>query len=163
MEYQSISTNETLECAELIGQVDDRFMYCHHRNRRIGTHILSIAGFFKEKNRVVITNCFLARDELYPLANSVLRPHGFGWTVYEAMTPDITLVRDLFMQYNPITANCKVIPLEMIGRLFGRSPDGIQHRETYIAQIQTAAEAAFIDINKAIIRDLSARMDKTSP
>ncbi|CAK4114040.1 unnamed protein product [Aphanomyces euteiches] len=93
------------------------------------------------------------------LANS----SSWGWTVYEAMTPDITLVHNLFMQYTPITASCKVIPLEMIGRLFGRSPDGIQHRETYIAQIQTAAEAAFIDINKVIIRDLSARMDKTSP
>ncbi|KAF0729394.1 hypothetical protein Ae201684_012896 [Aphanomyces euteiches] len=148
---------------ELIDQVDDRFMYCHHRNRRIGTHILSVTGFFKEKNRVVITNCFKAKDEVFPLANDVLRPYGFAWTVYEAMTPDITLVHNLSMQYTPVTSNGEVIPLEMIGRLFGRSSDGIQHRETYIAQIQTAAEAAFIDTHKAIVRDMTARMEKTSP
>ncbi|KAH9148833.1 hypothetical protein AeRB84_007940, partial [Aphanomyces euteiches] len=115
-----------------------------------------------EGDRVVITNCYVAKDELFPLSDGVLRPHGFAWTVYEAMTPDLTLVHNFAMQYTPITASGKIMPLEMIGRLFGRSPLGIQHRETYIEQIRTAAEATYVSTHKPIVREVNARMEKTS-
>ncbi|CAK4697222.1 hypothetical protein LEN26_020688 [Aphanomyces euteiches] len=147
---------------KLLDKVDDRFLYYLHENHRMGTSGVTIAGFFQDVDKVVITSCFLAKDELLPLGENAFRPHGFNWTVYEAVTPDITLVQNLALQYSPITANGKVIPLDKIGRLFGRSPDGIQYRETYIEQIRSAAEATYVSLNKPLLRCLSARMEKAA-
>ncbi|CAK4653795.1 unnamed protein product, partial [Aphanomyces euteiches] len=83
-------------------------------------------------------------------------------TVYEAITPDLTLVHNLAVQYTPITAKGKLIPLEKIGQLFGRSAEGVQYRETYIEQIRNAAEASFVSLNKPMIKRLSDRMEKTA-
>ncbi|CAK4637829.1 unnamed protein product [Aphanomyces euteiches] len=64
----------------LIDKVDNgRFMYLHHTNARVGTNALAIAGLFIEANRAVITNCFVAKDELLPLGEGLQRPHGFSW------------------------------------------------------------------------------------
>ncbi|KAF0729397.1 hypothetical protein Ae201684_012899 [Aphanomyces euteiches] len=61
----------------LIDKVDNgRFMYLHHTNARVGTNALAIAGLFIEANRAVITNCFVAKDELLPLGEGLQRPHG---------------------------------------------------------------------------------------
>ncbi|CAK4715998.1 unnamed protein product, partial [Aphanomyces euteiches] len=146
----------------LIDRVDDRFLYYYHTNHRLGTSTLTIAGLFQDKDKVVITNCFVAKDELFPLSENGLRPHGFNWTVYEAITPDLTLVHNLAVQYTPITAKGKLIPLEKIGQLFGRSAEGVQYRETYIEQIRNAAEASFVSLNKPMIKRLSDRMEKTA-
>ncbi|CAK4086249.1 unnamed protein product [Aphanomyces euteiches] len=147
---------------ELIDRVDDRFLYYYHTNHRLGTSTLTIAGLFQDKDKVVVTNCFVAKDELFPLSENGLRPHGFNWTVYEAITPDLTLVHNLAVQYTPITAKGKLIPLEKIGQLFGRSAEGVQYRETYIEQIRNAAEASFVSLNKPMIKRLSDRMEKTA-
>ncbi|KAH9112357.1 hypothetical protein AeMF1_013299 [Aphanomyces euteiches] len=151
-----IHVNNTI-AKELIERVDDRFVYYHHRNRRIGTDILSIAECFPEDNRVVMTNCYVAKDELFPLGDGVLRPHGFSWIIYEAVSSGVTRVHNFALQYTPITAVGRVIPLERIGRLFGLSPAGVHHRDAYIEQIRTAAEGAFVDSDshKAIARELS--------
>ncbi|KAF0729405.1 hypothetical protein Ae201684_012906 [Aphanomyces euteiches] len=151
-----IHVNNTI-AKELIERVDDRFVYYHHRNRRIGTDILSIARCFPEDNRVVMTNCYVAKDELFPLGDGVLRPHGFSWTIYEAVSSGVTRVHNFALQYTPITAVGRVITLERIGRLFGLSPAGVHHRDAYIEQIRTAAEGAFVDSDshKAIARELS--------
>ncbi|KAG9398624.1 hypothetical protein AC1031_014405 [Aphanomyces cochlioides] len=117
----------------------------------------------QNNDRVVITYCFIAKDELFPLGENILRPHGFAWTVYEAVAPDIKLVHKVSNQCTPITSNGKVIPLDMIGCLFGLPPDGIRYRETYIEQIRSAAEATVVSINKPIIREASARMEKAPP
>ncbi|CAK4714235.1 unnamed protein product, partial [Aphanomyces euteiches] len=53
----------------LIENVDNRFMYFHHTNSRLGTNALTIAAQFKEANRVVLVNCFIAKDELFPLGD----------------------------------------------------------------------------------------------
>ncbi|CAK4707896.1 unnamed protein product [Aphanomyces euteiches] len=56
----------------LIDKVDNgRFMYLHHTNARVGTNALAIAGLFIEANRAVITNCFVAKDELLPLGEGL--------------------------------------------------------------------------------------------
>ncbi|CAK4935746.1 unnamed protein product [Aphanomyces euteiches] len=141
---------------KLIERVDDRFAYCHHINHRIGTNILSIAALFQEDNRIVVTHCYVANDELFPLEDGVLRPHGFSWTIYEAMSSGLTLLHNFALQYTPITAKGRVIPLERIGRLFGLSPAGIHHREAYIQRIWSAAEASFIESHKMVARDKSA-------
>ncbi|KAG9398606.1 hypothetical protein AC1031_014390 [Aphanomyces cochlioides] len=146
----------------LIDKVDDRFMYFHHTNSRIGTNALTIAGLFKEANRVVVTNCFVANDELFPLGNGLQRPHGFSWTVYQSVAPDITLIYNHAFQYTPLSANGRPIPLERIGELFGLSPQGVQHRTTFIEQIRSAAEAAYIHSSRIIIRELTTEMEATS-
>ncbi|KAH9124871.1 hypothetical protein AeMF1_004425 [Aphanomyces euteiches] len=142
---------------ELIERVDDRFMYYHHRNHQFGTHILSIAGHFKQHNRVVITNCYIAQDELFHHPRNVLRPHGFSWTVFDDIAPGLTRVHNFAIQYTPKTTNGKVIPLSTIGRIFGRPPLDSQSRHAYIEQIRTAAESAYVGSHIAIAHELSAR------
>ncbi|KAG9398598.1 hypothetical protein AC1031_014380 [Aphanomyces cochlioides] len=141
---QVVHTNSTVTM-KLIERVDDRFAYCHHINHRIGTNILSIAALFQEDNRVVVTYCYVANDELFPLEDDVMRPHGFSWTIYEAMSSGMTLVHNFALQYTPIMVNGRVIPLERIGQLFSQSPTGVRHRDAYIERIRSVAEASFID------------------
>ncbi|KAH9110910.1 hypothetical protein AeMF1_014445 [Aphanomyces euteiches] len=138
---------------ELIERVGDRFMYYHHKNHFIGTNMLCIAGFFKEGRRVVITNCYVARDELFQHPQNVLRPHGFSWSVFEEIAPGFTRIHNFAIQYTPITANGNVISLDTIGRLFGRPLLGSQNRNAYIEQIRSAAEAAFVGSHKAIAQE----------
>ncbi|KAG9398599.1 hypothetical protein AC1031_014381 [Aphanomyces cochlioides] len=113
----------------------------------------------RQEDRVVATHCYVAKDELFPLGDGVLRPHGFSWTMYEATSPDMTLVHTLTVKYTPITRNGRVIPLERIGQLFGRPSFGIQHHDAYIELIRSAAERAFIDSHNAMVRELSAEKD----
>ncbi|KAH9097966.1 hypothetical protein LEN26_016849 [Aphanomyces euteiches] len=147
----------------LIDKVDNgRFMYLHHTNARVGTNALAIAGLFIEANRAVITNCFVAKDELLPLGEGLQRPHGFSWTVYQAVTPDITLIYSRSFQYAPLSSNGRQIPLEKIGQLFGLSPHGVQHRETYIEQMRSAAEAIFVESTRMVIRHVTALLEAPS-
>ncbi|CAK5110339.1 unnamed protein product [Aphanomyces euteiches] len=74
----------------LIDKVDNgRFMYLHHTNARVGTNALAIAGLFIEANRAVITNCFVAKDELLPLGEGLQRPHGMVHRL--AVSPPVIL------------------------------------------------------------------------
>ncbi|CAK4651563.1 hypothetical protein LEN26_002453 [Aphanomyces euteiches] len=146
----------------LIENVDNRFMYFHHTNSRLGTNALTIAAQFKEANRVVLVNCFIAKDELFPLGDGLQRPHGFSWTVYQAVTPDITLVYNRAFQYTPLSTNGRQISLERVGQLFGLSPQGVRHRTTFIEQIRSAAEAAFVETTRITIRHVTAGMETTS-
>ncbi|KAH9104896.1 hypothetical protein AeMF1_019161 [Aphanomyces euteiches] len=132
-------------------------MYYHHTNLRTGTIALTIAGLFKQDDCVVMTHCYVARDELFPHREGVLRPHGFSWTVFEAANPEATLIHNYSIQYTPFGSNGRVIPLEMIGKAFGRSAFGIQHRDAYIQLIHSAAERAFIDSHTAMIRETTNR------
>ncbi|KAF0729408.1 hypothetical protein Ae201684_012909 [Aphanomyces euteiches] len=151
-----VSTNSTVKM-ELIESVDDRFVYCHHLNNRVGTHLLSINGIFHEDNRAVVTHCYVANDELFPIEDGILRPHGFSWTIYEAVSSGLKLVHNFALQYTPIMANGRVLPLERIGWLFRQSPSGVIHRNAYIEQIRSAAEAGFVDSLKAVAYEMSTR------
>ncbi|CAK4268608.1 unnamed protein product [Aphanomyces euteiches] len=121
---------------ELVDSVDDRFAYCRHVKNRVGTQLLSISGIFHEDNRAIVTHCYVANDELFLLEDGILRPPGASdltssfanRTTYEAMSSGITLLHNFALQYTPIMANGRVIPLERIGRLFGQSPSGVHHR-----------------------------------
>ncbi|CAK4446732.1 unnamed protein product [Aphanomyces euteiches] len=151
-----VSTNSTVKM-ELIESVDDRFVYCHHLNNRVGTQLLSINGIFHEDNRAVVTHCYVANDELFPIEDGILRPHGFSWTIYEAVSSGLKLVHNFALQYTPIMANGRVLPLERIGWLFRQSPSGVIHRNAYIEQIRSAAEAGFVDSLKAVAYEMSTR------
>ncbi|KAH9153053.1 hypothetical protein AeRB84_004630 [Aphanomyces euteiches] len=155
-----VGTNSTITM-KLIERVDDRFVYYHHINHRVGTHTLSIAGIFHEDNRAVLTKCFVVKDELFPHEDGVLRTHGFAWAIYEAVSLGITRVHNFSLQYTPIMANGRVIPLARMGQLFGQSQAGVQHRDAYIERIRSAAEASFIDSYTAVSRELSARDNQT--
>ncbi|KAH9153049.1 hypothetical protein AeRB84_004626 [Aphanomyces euteiches] len=128
-------TNSTIKM-ELVDSVDDRFAYCRHVKNRVGTQLLSISGIFHEDNRAIVTHCYVANDELFLLEDGILRPPGASdltssfanRTTYEAMSSGITLLHNFALQYTPIMANGRVIPLERIGRLFGQSPSGVHHR-----------------------------------
>ncbi|KAH9084458.1 hypothetical protein LEN26_020775 [Aphanomyces euteiches] len=128
---------------ELIERVDDRFLCYYVRNPLINTNLLSVAGLFKQQDRIVITHCFLARDELFSPEDDVLLSHGFSWTVFEATRPDITLVHNLCIYGTPMTQDGRMISLETIGRIFGRPAFGIQHRDAYIELVRASAEKAF--------------------
>ncbi|KAH9104897.1 hypothetical protein AeMF1_019162 [Aphanomyces euteiches] len=128
-----------------------------HTNHRIGTHILSIDAIFHEDNRVLVVHWYVANDELFPLEDGILRPHGIAWTIYEAMASSMTLVHNFTLQYTPITADGRVIPLERIGQLFGQSPAGIEHRDAYIERIVSAAEASYIDSQRVSVKEMSSR------
>ncbi|CAK4670841.1 unnamed protein product [Aphanomyces euteiches] len=170
-----LSTQPTIT-KELIEHMDDRFMYFHHINHRIGTHILTIAGMFQDDDRVVITSCSVAKDELFPHGENIMRPHGFAWfvtlspgllqcilrTIFESLAPYVTLVHNLSYHYTPTLSNGRVIPLEKIGQLFGRSSFGSKHREAYIELIRSTAEAAFIDSHNEIDRQMKARKQRAS-
>ncbi|CAK4818919.1 unnamed protein product [Aphanomyces euteiches] len=156
-----LSTQPTIT-KELIEHMDDRFMYFHHINHRIGTHILTIAGMLQDDDRVVITSCFVAKDELFPHGENIMRLHGFAWTIFESLAPYITLVHNLSYHYTPTLSNGRVIPLEKIGQLFGRSSFGSKHREAYIELIRSTAEAAFIDSHNEIDRQMKARKQRAS-
>ncbi|KAH9097778.1 hypothetical protein Ae201684P_001254 [Aphanomyces euteiches] len=125
----------------LIENVDNRFMYFHHTNSRLGTNALTIAAQFKEANLVVLVNCLFAKDELFPLGDGLQRPHG---TVYQAVTPDITLAYNRAFQYTPLSTN------------------GVRHRTTFIEEIRSAAEAAYVETTRITIRHVTAGMETTS-
>ncbi|KAH9089476.1 hypothetical protein LEN26_019136 [Aphanomyces euteiches] len=127
---------------ELIERVDDRFIYYHQRDHLKGANLLTVAGFFKQQDRIVVTYCYLARDELFPPEENILLSPGFSWTVFEATRPDTTLVHNLSLYGTPSTRDGHVIPLERIGRFFGRPSFGIQHREAYIELVRASAERA---------------------
>ncbi|KAF0729409.1 hypothetical protein Ae201684_012910 [Aphanomyces euteiches] len=116
-----VGTNSTFT-SQLLERVDDRFAYST-------TQTIALAPIF-----------FPSPDELFPLEDGVLRPHGFSWTIYEAVSSGVTLVHNFALQYTPIMANGRVIPLERIGRLFGLSPAGVHHRDAYIQRVWSAAE-----------------------
>ncbi|CAK4067945.1 unnamed protein product [Aphanomyces euteiches] len=115
----------------LIENVDNRFMYFHHTNSRLA-------------NLVVLVNCLFAKDELFPLGDGLQRPHGFSWTVYQAVTPDITLAYNRAFQYTPLSTN------------------GVRHRTTFIEEIRSAAEAAYVETTRITIRHVTAGMETTS-
>ncbi|KAH9085091.1 hypothetical protein LEN26_020690 [Aphanomyces euteiches] len=113
------------------------------RNSLIVPTLLTVAGFFKQQDRIVITHCFLARDELFSPGDGVLLSHGFSWTVFEATRPDITLVHNLCIYGTPMTQDGRMISLETIGSFFGLSAFGIQHRDAYIELVRASAEKSF--------------------
>ncbi|KAH9127740.1 hypothetical protein AeMF1_001997 [Aphanomyces euteiches] len=144
---------------ELIERVGDRFMYYHHINSRTSVHLLTISAFFKEDDRVVITYCFLAKDEVFPLRGNIFRPHGFAWTVYEAMTDDVTLISHSAIQF-ATTADGEITPMELLGSLYGKSAQGVEHREAYIEQVRSSAYSNFVSTYSTVIRDATAELEQ---
>ncbi|KAF0696320.1 Aste57867_12917 [Aphanomyces stellatus] len=143
---------------EVLDAVGDKSMYFTHINRRLGTTMRSLVQMFPQTSRIVIANVNLEDDECFPKQDGEILTHGFSWTILERVTSTITLVRISHMQFTPTTTH-GVIPLVEIGRLFGRSAHGIEHREAYIEQIRTAATHTFVQIQQFLASELAKLVD----
>ncbi|KAF0696321.1 Aste57867_12918 [Aphanomyces stellatus] len=133
-------------------RVDDRLVYFSGANERLGTSMRRILGMFKDSHRVVITYVMIADDERFPLKDGEIRSHGYGWTIFEHVDDDITLMRHSHVQFTPKTTN-GVANLEEIGRMFGRSGVGSQYPEAYIEHIRSSAEATYVQSFETLYRN----------
>ncbi|KAF0692081.1 Aste57867_16785 [Aphanomyces stellatus] len=113
-----------------------------------------------EPHRVVFAKLFLRDDECYPLEPHQLRPHGFGWTIMEQITDDVTLYRSRLVQFEPVTLDGGS-SLDRTAAMFGATPHPTS-RDVTLARIQTHAQRNLLLQRHHTTRDLNDRLTKQS-
>ncbi|KAF0716050.1 Aste57867_3053 [Aphanomyces stellatus] len=126
---------------DVVDAVHDQLLYVRGSNPLMRTTNLGLVCVFEEPRRIVTTYCLVAHDECYPLCDDELRTHGFGWTIHEHVTDDITLTRHSMLYGAPIT-KAGHVSLQHIGRLYGQGV--VAHRDAYIEAIRAVAEVTFV-------------------
>ncbi|CAK4200950.1 unnamed protein product [Aphanomyces euteiches] len=109
--------------------VDARLVYHCVLNPHTGTYNRRILRMYEEPNRVIITFASIADDER---------------ATFERVSDKITISRFTTLHTAPVTARGPA-SLEQIGRLYGRSAHGIEHREAYIEQLRSIAERVYLN------------------
>ncbi|KAF0695919.1 Aste57867_13294 [Aphanomyces stellatus] len=142
---------------EELKHLHDRLVYYGATYKRGGVVARRIDSMFVDDHRVVITHTFVADDECLPIASGMLLTPGFGWTIAERITDSITLVRHKIVQFAHLGTDGEA-PLEDVGRVFGLSRDGAQHRDAYIERIRSAGDANGHQTYQHMVQMLSAAL-----
>ncbi|KAF0716898.1 Aste57867_2601 [Aphanomyces stellatus] len=141
-------TTAMASCAA-IEQVHDHLVYHQSQNRGFGARVNRVMGQFEDPNRIVLTSSLVADDERFPVPQDELRAHGFGWISLERVTDSITLTRFSMLQFAPFNAR-GTASLEDIGRIYGKSAHGIEHRDSYIQHVRAAIETSTVQMRQAL-------------
>ncbi|KAG9411085.1 hypothetical protein AC1031_016738 [Aphanomyces cochlioides] len=110
-------------------------------------------ALFEDKDRIVVTQTMVAKDECFPMADGEFRFQGFGGYVvdflpcscqrtriiFDRLADNMTLYRRS-MQYVPVN-NQGSLSVEDMGRLFRRQVRGVRYRLALIEQLSGMMEA----------------------
>ncbi|KAF0687037.1 Aste57867_21198 [Aphanomyces stellatus] len=162
-EKQQSKEKETFCNLVELDRVHAHLAYYNGQRQLFGLHVRRIDCLYDDGDRIVLTYCPIAHDECFPRPDGDLLYHGFGWTVLERVTDDITLVRFAAI-YPPLTKQgAAAVSLAETGQLYGLSADGVAHREAYIERIRAAAEDLYTRGLQRVTSALSYVLEKATP
>ncbi|KAF0726845.1 hypothetical protein Ae201684_014988 [Aphanomyces euteiches] len=127
----------------VIDKIHDDLVYFYIEYGPMKTKLLRLAGMFRLKNRIVITQTTIAYDERYPMKEQESRLHGFGWTILDEIGEGITLWRQSNLFYTPVNQSRPLV-LEEIGDFVHYQLQEGEPRETVIIKYHTMVENGYI-------------------
>ncbi|KAH9119393.1 hypothetical protein LEN26_011687 [Aphanomyces euteiches] len=133
----------------VIDKIHDDLVYFYIEYGPMKTKLLRLAGMFRLKNRIVITQTTIAYDERYPMKEQESRLHGFGWTILDEIGEGITLWRQSNLFYTPVNQSRPLV-LEEIGDFVHYQLQEGEPRETSSSTTQwsrTVTSCSGIDLS----------------
>ncbi|CAK4079302.1 unnamed protein product [Aphanomyces euteiches] len=124
--------------AEIIAEVNKYLVYFCQHNHASGTRQYYVMALFEDKDRIVVTQTMVAKDECFPMADGECRFQGFGGIIFDRLADNMTLYRRS-MQYVPVN-NQGSLSVEDMGRLFHRQVRGVRYRLALIEQLSSMME-----------------------
>ncbi|KAF0716899.1 Aste57867_2602 [Aphanomyces stellatus] len=139
----SVATTLLTTC-KMVEQVHDHLVYHHGVNPRNGMSVRRIMCRYQDTaDRTVFTCVKLTHDDCFPLVDDDIRSHGFAWTVIERVTDSITVVRQSYLHFVPVTT-AGALSLADLGAMFQVPPPcETDSRAAYMERLRTAAEIVF--------------------
>ncbi|KAF0716603.1 hypothetical protein AaE_011055 [Aphanomyces astaci] len=134
---------------------EGELLYWRLYNTQLGTSMCRLTRSYHLASRVVCASIYVRDDECFPLQPNELRPHGFGWTVMDAVTDSITLCRTAVMQYAPVTTD-GVVTFERTAAMFGVEPSS--SRDVVLARIENNALRNFVAGRASMVTDMETRI-----
>ncbi|KAF0695921.1 Aste57867_13296 [Aphanomyces stellatus] len=144
---------------KIMDHVHDKLVYFCGVHKGTGSHSRRVLHYYDEPGRVIITHALVADDECFPVTQGEFQSRGFNWydeklcfcrcrveicftAIIERVTDNITLFRRSHF-YMPATATAAAASLEDIGRLYGQSADGLEHRLAYIERCRRVVNVSY--------------------
>ncbi|KAF0695916.1 Aste57867_13291 [Aphanomyces stellatus] len=123
-----------------------------------GLQSCRIMAKYEADDRIVITFCMVAKDELLPIVHGTFRTHGFGWISFERVTDGITALHHGFYHLTPLTATQGRAALDDVASIYGlpREDQGATP-EVCLARLRATTEQHFSRGYLKIARELRQR------
>ncbi|KAF0692462.1 Aste57867_16453 [Aphanomyces stellatus] len=140
---------------------NESLMYIHTHNRRTHTNVCVLIRRYDLPHRVVIVRTLLRDDECIPLQDLAVRPHGFGWAVFEHVTDGVTLYRSRLVQNPPVRADGRAITFDETATLFGVEAHATA-RPVTLARLESKALLLFLDMRRRTDDEWRRRLHATT-
>ncbi|KAF0687799.1 Aste57867_20502 [Aphanomyces stellatus] len=137
--------------------VDGGIQYNRMFDRTLGTSFCALTRRYDQPHRSVVVSVLLRDDDCFPLQENEVRSYGFGWTILDKITDDVTLYRSRSMQYAPVTTH-GVISFEQNAAMFG--VDTTLPRAMALGRIEHNALCTFLARRQFMDRDLNDRLQQ---